>query len=91
MPTSPAQQARRSLVRLLLELALKYAVVLALTRDSPDQAVLEAFRKVARRAHPDKGGLKEEMQRLNDAKDVWDAAKKKGPGKRQKPAASGSN
>ena len=41
-------------MRVLLELALKYAVVLALTRDSPDQAVLEAFRKVARKTQAPK-------------------------------------
>ena len=56
MPVSPAQRAKRALVQLLHSLALLYRLSLALTSDAADAAVLRAFRKVALKAHPDKGG-----------------------------------
>ena len=53
---SPAQTAKRAMVTLSLVLSRKYDIpALPLNRDSPDKDVIECFRKVARKAHPDKG------------------------------------
>ena len=51
---SAVDLAKRELVKVLRELAEKYGVVLTLTRDSANKDVEKAFRKVSRRAHPDK-------------------------------------
>ena len=69
-------QARRALVKLLLTLAAAYSVVVRLHRDSQDSEVIAAFRKVLRKAHPDKGGTDEHAKQLNAAKERWDQAKK---------------
>ena len=55
MGTSPALQARRALVKLLLTLSSLYAVVINLHRDSVDDDVSHAFKKVLLKVHPDKG------------------------------------
>ena len=75
MPVSPAQRAKRTLVQLLQTLAQQYNVVLRLTLDASDAQVLAAFKKVCRKAHPDKGGSEEHQKELNSAKDSWDEAK----------------
>ena len=49
--------ARRALVTLLKSLAGIYCVVVFLNRQSTDVEVSAAFKKVARKAHPDKGGV----------------------------------
>ena len=69
-------QARRALVKLLLTVAAAYSVVVRLHRDSQDSEVLAAFKKVIRKAHPDKGGADEHAKQLNAAKERWDQAKK---------------
>ena len=57
MACSPVQLAKRALVTLLLTLARQYAMpALPLSRDSPDKVVMESFKKVAKKVHPDKGG-----------------------------------
>ena len=43
-------------MKLLLTVAAAYSVVVRLHRDSQDSEVIAAFRKVLRKAHPDKGG-----------------------------------
>ena len=48
--------AKRALVTLLKSLAGIYCVVVVLTRQSTDVEVSAAFKKVARKAHPDRGG-----------------------------------
>ena len=78
MPLSPAQTAKRALIRVLLALAVVYSVVVNLTREAPDVEVLAAYRKIVRKAHPDKGGKLEDAQRLQAAKDAWDEAKRRG-------------
>ena len=75
MPVSPAQRAKRALVQLLHALALLYRLSLALTCDAADAAVLRAFRKVALKAHPDKGGSTQHTTELLAAKKDWDAAR----------------
>ena len=61
---SAAVSARRALVRVLLCLALVYNVKLVLTRDSVDEEVSAAYRKVVKKAHPDKGGTTADAQRV---------------------------
>ncbi len=66
--------AKRALVVLLRSLAAAYQMPLAVNRDSCDADVRNAVRKVAVRIHPDKGGSKEDMQRLLQARDAWTSA-----------------
>ena len=75
MPAGGPQQAKRAFVKVLLTLAALYSVQVPVTRDSADDEILRAFRKVALKVHPDKGGLLEHAQTLNDAKDTWDKAR----------------
>ena len=95
--TSPLQTAKRQLVKLLLTIAAAYGIVLGITRDSGDSDVSSAYRKVMRKAHPDKGGNVQDAKRLNDAKDIWEKAKtepsNKGgrPRKHQRPADDSQN
>ena len=75
MAVSASNLAKRAFVTLLLALARQYAIpALPITRDSPDKAVLDAFRKVARKVHPDKGGSKSDAQKFNAAQEAWDKA-----------------
>ena len=53
---SAVDLAKRELVKLLKSLASKYKLHLELSRDSSDNDVKKAFRKVSLKAHPDKGG-----------------------------------
>ena len=53
---SEVDLAKRELVRVLRELAAKYRIVLALSRESSKKEVETAFRRVSVKAHPDKGG-----------------------------------
>ena len=65
MPVSPAQAAKRALVKVLLRIARLYQVVLQLTRDSTDEVVKSSFKKVMLKAHPDKnGGRRDHAQEL---------------------------
>ena len=75
MASSAVLLAKRSLVKLLLRLAVAYQVVLSLNRDAPDAKVTESFRKVVLKVHPDKGGKLEDSQELHDARDAWEAAR----------------
>ena len=79
MPLSPALTARRALVRVLQFLAQQYQVTLRVTRDSCDKEVTKAFKKVAAKVHPDKGGSTKHTQELIAAKEAWDKAKEVGP------------
>lgn len=76
MASSTVSIAKRALVSLLLKLAVAYQVVVSVSRDSPDVSVKAAFRKIAVKVHPDKGGDTADFQRLQDAKERWEAAAK---------------
>ena len=76
MPVSTCQAAKRSLVTLLLNLARHYQIKLTISRDSCDKDVSKAYKKVALKAHPDKGGRDGDASKLNAARDVWEDAKK---------------
>ena len=71
---SAVGKAKRVLVTLLKSLAGIYALVLGLTRDSTEVEVKAAYRKVSRRAHPDRGGTPEHQKALNAARDEWEEA-----------------
>jgi curved DNA-binding protein CbpA len=78
MAASGPQHAKRALVKVLLTLAALYCLHVEVNRESGDQEVLKAFRRVALKAHPDKGGLVAHAQALNSAKEAWDKARKAG-------------
>lgn len=85
---SQLDAAKRAFVKLLLQLATTYGVVLALTRDSPAAAVTAAFRKVLLKVHPDKGGSVEHQKALNSARESWEQAIAEAPGKGKKRKAA---
>jgi len=68
--------AKRALVKLLLQLALAYNVVVSINRDADNAKVTAAFRKIVLKVHPDKGGKLEDSQALQSAKSVWDKAQR---------------
>ena len=76
MVVSPALHARRAFVKVMIALAAVYGVLLGVTRDSPDAAVVQAHKKLVRKVHPDKGGTKEHAQQLQAARELWTNAKK---------------
>ena len=64
---------------------MTYNIVLNVTRDSTDAALVAACRTASRCAHPDHGGSTAHQQELNDARAAWDtarAAKNKRPQQR---------
>ena len=77
MPCSAVQVAKRALVALIHALALVYHVEAKCTRNSPDEEVVRAFRKLVLKVHPDRGGNDQHQQQLNEARSSWEAAKKK--------------
>ncbi len=76
MAANTAQLAKRMFVKVLLALATAYAMTLGINRDASDQSLRAAFRKLARRVHPDKGGSTEDAKNLHTARDAWEAAMK---------------
>ncbi len=74
MPVSQKSLAKRAFVSVLLELARSYNVAIDVRRDTADVILSRAFRKVALRVHPDKGGSEADQKRLNDARDRWEEA-----------------
>ena len=77
MPCSVLTRAKRAFVSVLLSLASACGISLEITRDSQDKLLLDAYRRVARKVHPDKGGDKDTFQKLQAAKEAWDAARAK--------------
>ena len=80
--------AKRAFIKVLLQLAVTYAVKLSLSRDSPDDAVNAAYRKVSLKVHPDKGGTDDQQTALNAAREAWETAKVAAPGKGKKRKAA---
>ena len=87
MPAGEPQKAKRALVAVLLALAAAYGVALAATRDSPDGELVRAYRRLLLRVHPDKGGTVADQQRLQAAKEAWDAVRSRPPGPQAKAKA----
>ena len=78
-----AQLAKRSFLRELLAFAAQYVVPVHVNQDSQDKDVMAAFRRVARKAHPDKGRRVQDSQELHAAKNAWDDARKGAPKARE--------
>ena len=92
MGLSSVAAATRALVSVLLALSRSYLLVLTVNRDSSPEQLLKAYRKVLLKAHPDKGGKKEDVQKLQAAKEAWDKARKAGkPGRPQQSAEGGTD
>ena len=92
MGLSSVAAATRALVSVLLTLSRSYLLVLTVNRDSSPEQLLKAYRKVLLKAHPDKGGKKEDVQKLQAAKEAWDKARKAGkPGRPQQSADGGTD
>ena len=70
---SAVDLAKRELVKVLKELAAKYSITFAftLTRESSDEDVIKAFRRVSLKAHPDKKGDVQDFQELSATNDAW--------------------
>ena len=62
---SAVDVAKRELVKVLRELAAKCRVPLSLARESSKQDVEKASRKMSCKAHPDKGNLLAEDNKLS--------------------------
>ena len=77
MPASALAAATRAFVSVLLLLARRYELYLAVNRDSSQQDLLKAYRKVVLKVHPDKGGKKEDAQKLQAAKAEWGLVRKR--------------
>ena len=73
---SLVQAAKRALVTLLFAFAHQYEVKLVISRESSDSDVVKAFRKVALKAHPDKGGRHGDAAKLNATREAWENAEK---------------
>ena len=82
MASSLRMRAKRAFVSVLLATAARFGLVLAVNRDADERSLAAAYRRVAKKAHPDKGGSTQAFQKLQAAKEAWDAA-------RQNSAAAG--
>ena len=65
MPASLVQLARRNFIQVLLTFAAQYQVSVTVNRDSTDAEVSAAYRRIVRRAHPDKGGSDKDVQAIS--------------------------
>lgn len=88
MPVSKVGAATRALVAALLLLGRSYQLALQVNRDSSPEQLAKAYRKVLLKTHPDKGGRKEDQQKLQAAKDNWESARKGASTEGGRPRAS---
>ena len=72
MPTSAVNDAKHRFVSELLRLAKAHTLPISVNKNSDDIALCAAFKAVARKAHPDKGGSDVDMRDLLSAKQAWD-------------------
>ena len=77
MPLSLLESARRAFLSLLLRLGRSHAVPLQISRESPDQELLKAYRRISKKVRPDRGGSLAQSQSLNASKYAWEEARKK--------------
>ena len=73
MPSSLLTQATRAFVKVLLTLAQVYELALNVNRDSSEKDLLKAYKRVALKAHPDKGGTDKDFKTLQAAREEWEA------------------
>ena len=71
MPLSRMCVATRAFVTVLLALARRYEVVLLpVNRDSPADVLVKSYKKLLLKVHPDKGGRKQDVQKLQAAREL---------------------
>jgi hypothetical protein len=87
LPSSKVAVATRAFVAVLLLLARRHSPVLEVNRDPSVEQLAKAYRKAALKAHPDKGGRKEDAQTLQAAKETWDKAREGSEAKGGRPSA----
>ena len=73
-PVGFVQVAKRSLVKVLLALAVVYNVTLSISHDSADAGIPRAYKKVVLKTHPDKGGTVTDHQKSLEANEAWEGA-----------------
>ena len=56
MPCSALTRAKRAFVAVLSSIARVYGLASKTNKDSEDNELLQAYRRVVKKAHPDKGG-----------------------------------
>ncbi|CAK0861168.1 unnamed protein product, partial [Prorocentrum cordatum] len=78
MPVSALASAARAFVSALLALARAYGLKAGANRDSEPEDLLKAHRRLLLNTHPDKGGKKGNLQKLQAAKEKWEKARKAG-------------
>ena len=72
MVVSLYQQAMRPFVKVLLTLARVYKIALAINRDASEKDLTKAYKRVALKAHPDKGGSDDHFKTLQASKEKWE-------------------
>ena len=87
MSCSRKLQATRAFVVVLLSLAKAYNLIVSVNRDSCNVELQRAYRRVVLRAHPDKGGKKEDAQRLQEARATWQQAQNAPDDRRGRPSS----
>ena len=75
MASSRFLVATRAFVKVLLALARTYELALQVNRESSAEQLVKAYKKVLLKAHPDKGGRKEDVQKLQEVKGVMRSQK----------------
>ena len=81
MARGAGQVAQRAFVTVLLALAAAYGVSVTVTRESPDAALLRAYRRLLLRVHPDKGGTGDDQRTLQGARETWEKARHNAAGR----------
>ena len=76
MPSSLFVEATRAFVKVLLTLARAYELGLTIRRDSPPDLLHDAYKRVVRKAHPDKGGTAAHFRSLQSARAKWEELRK---------------
>ena len=76
MPTSAVLAAKRDMVTTLRRLAKKYGVQIESNRDCDADVLLTSYKRVALKAHPDKGGDSHDMTLLTTAREAWETARR---------------
>ena len=91
MPVSKVGVATRAFVAVLLSLARAYQLSVQVNRGSSAEELLQAYKRVLLKAHPDKGGNNEHTQRLQAAKETWQQRRSHSAGKGGRPRTRASD
>ena len=75
MAVSKVGAATRAFVGVLLVLARSYKLLLEVNRESSEEQLVKAYRRLLLKTHPDKGGKAKDQTKLNLAKGAWDEAR----------------